>query len=690
MISQNNSVAVRGVDTQAQSIIEWSRPEQSNFPLRAMGRAFARRWAVIAGILFLLNGLAFFLVTHLTPRFTAEADILIGPRQQQVVVELKAVLAGLTGESDVIESELQVLRSREIAHGVVQQLELDKLPEFNSTRGAPGLLGQAAAWFRLQFPRVVAMLPGLRSASHVPERTGVVRDPLADAVDAFLRRLGVAPRGRSRVIGVSFDSTDPVLAAATANAVADHYIAAQLKLKRDATIAAHKWLNERVAELREQLINADAAVQDFRRRSGLTQGRSGPLIAEQITETAQEIIKARSIEADIKSRLDAANAGRFHALGLEQASQAAHERLLALEKIFNQLRIQSDVSNQRDVELRVLQREADALRALYDRLLVRLNETNIESGLQVADAQIISRAEIPIDPTFPHVSIILVVVFVASCMFAGLLAFMLESLDSSYTGVEQVERLLGAPVLGVVPLIRRRRGAKNPETMVIEQPDSQFCESIRSLYTSLVLSRGISPPRVILIASAQTKEGKTSTALALGRLLAHCGKRVAIVDCDLHGGRLQEACGLPLAPGLVQLLDGTTTLEDVTYPDSYSPARIIPTGMTRYFPPDLIGSDGMAQTLAALRLRYDMVILDSAPLLGVSDTRNICRLADRTVLLIRWKHTRQSAAAVAARYIVEAGGEFAGCLLTKVNARRYSLYGEQNIHRAYLKPYALS
>jgi Mrp family chromosome partitioning ATPase len=167
---------------------------------------------------------------------------------------------------------------------------------------------------------------------------------------------------------------------------------------------------------------------------------------------------------------------------------------------------------------------------------------------------------------------------------------MLESLESGYTGIDQVERLLGVSVLGVVPAVRRLRGARTPETLVLEQPASQFCESLRGLYTSLLLSEGAAPPKVVLVASAQSKEGKSSTALALGRLMAHCGKRIAIVDCDLQAGRLRKACEVPSSPGLVEFLDGAATLEEIIYPDLLSPASVIPVGLTRHVSPDLIGS----------------------------------------------------------------------------------------------------
>ena len=697
MGSQDNSVIVRSFDEQSSGmLVDWPRFDAPPKPVRSFFKMLTRRIKLVIFVVLALNLVAFEFVSRLTPRYTAEADLLISPRQQQVV-DLKAVLAELSGDSDVIESEIQVMRSRDIARNVVQQLDLDKLPEFNPVLAAPGIVARANTWLH---SRLQAYAPGLLDAVsrqfHRPTPVNTVspaeppRDPLASPVDTFLRHLGVTPRGHSRVISVTFDSDNPRLAAQAANTVTDAYIANQLKAKQDATSSAHRWLNERVAELREEMLNADTAVQNFRQKASLTQGRNGPLSAEEISNAADQVIKAKAFATEVDARLRAATAGRFHAQGLEQASQAAHDRVAALEALSDQLRLQSEAGDRNEVEMRVLQREADADRALYDRLLLRLKETNIESGLQVPDAQIVSHAEPPTEPAFPRVGIIMTVVFVTSCMVAGLLALVLESLSAVYSSAEQAERQLGFPTLGIIPAVRRRWSVKrNPETMVLQQPSSAFSETIRGLYTSLMLSRGAGAPKILLIASAMPKEGKSSTVLALGRMMASCGKSVVIVDCDLHRGRLRHACDSGFGLGLLDFLGGDAGLEDVIHCDRLSPASIIPAGRHRHTAPDLIGSRPMQQLLAQLSERFDLVLLDSAPLLATSDTRNLCRLADRTVLVVRWNVTPQSSVSTALRQILESGGNVAGCVLTRVSLRRYSRYSTRSLQEAHLGPYLL-
>ena len=421
------------------ALIIGDRPSDSaaTARLRDLRRSFMRRSRLVLLTIIMLNGAAIVAVGQLKPRYTAEADLIVGPREEQVV-DLKAVLSGLSGDSDVIESEIQVLRSREIARGIVERFKLDKRAQFNPTLQPPGLLQAAANAIGARYESLTrtartggatqpvhAAEPGLLPLPQAPQ-SDMPTDPLAQAhdplsipVDNFLQDLDVAAKGRSRVIGVSFTSTSPVLAAGLANAVADSYIANQLKAKTDATAQAHVWLDQRVTELRQQMVDADTAVAAYRRRTGLVLGRETSLLTEQMSELGNEVIHAQEAVAVARARLDAASSINPNALGLQQDLRAAEAKERTLSRNLDALRAQSSTGTESEIELRALQQEADANRALYDRLLARAKETHIQSGLQQADAKIVSRAEWPQAPSFPKKSVILPAVFVASCLVAA-------------------------------------------------------------------------------------------------------------------------------------------------------------------------------------------------------------------------------------------------------------------------------
>ena len=666
--------------------------------LREFGRVFLRHRRLIVATVLLLNGVAAIAIAHLTPRYTAEAALIIGPRQQQVT-DIKAVLAGLSGESDVVDSELQVLRSRQIARSVVQQLNLQQNPEFNPALAPLGIVSRVGTTLRRALRSGIEHLPPPLRALFAPAPAPVFTssfaapppDPLGPTIDAFLTRLGAAAKGHSRVIGVSVDSADPVLAAAAANAVSEVYIATQLQAKLEATTGAHKWLDERVAELRAQLRNADEAVEAYRRRTGMTSGKGGALIDEQVISLGDQIVKAQALQADVEARLRAAEKPGRHAFGLEQEYAAAQARTATLQANMALLRDTSNTNSENQIGLNALQHDADADRTLYDHLLQRSKETQVESGLQQADAEIISHAEPPREPTFPKPSLILPVTFIASCIVAALLVLAIESLDNGFSNLEQVEQQLGVAALGIIPHVKRKfLSASWNVGRTRDDSTSRFGETVRNLYVSLMLSNVEQRPKIVLIASSLPGEGKTSIALALARLVASCGKRAAVVDCDLHSPRLHIVCNVSQSPGLTDCLSGKAPLLDVLARDPDSSVLLVPAGSGATTAPDLLGSEAMGKTLQALAACCDLVLLDSAPLLAVSDTRNLCRLADKTVFVLRWQETSHAAAAAGLRQILEAGGNIAGCVLSMVNLQHYAKYADAGLYHRRIGAYLRS
>ena len=662
-------------------------PAQDGGPkISGLGRAVWRRAKLLVATIVILNAIAFVGIREIAPRYTSSADLLVGQREEQVV-DLKAVLAGLSGSTDVIESEIQVVRSRQIAREVVRKLNLDQLVEFNPSLREPGprqkaqqAIADGVAWLTAMTAQYRDQL-GFPSAPPEPttEAPGSAGseplDPLSGPVDRFLSQLEVAGKGRSRVITITFTSTDPVLAAKVPNAVSDAYVANQLRAKTSATAQAHKWLDERVSELREQLMSEDEAVEAYRRRAGIIPLRDSTLLGQQISELGQELMRAREQVAMAKSRQQAVAGVTTNALGLNREVAAAQAREAALNADLDTLRKQIASSSQSEIGLRALQREADADRNLYDRLLARARETKIQSGLQQADATIISRAERPIEASFPKPAVILPIYFVASFLGSILLVIWLETLDSGIRTVSDVEKTLGIAAIGAIPLVKRRiRGRAKVANYALARPKSTYAEAIRNLYTSVILSGKTEPPKTILVASSLPGEGKSSVSLAMATTVANWGRRVVVVDCDLRNPSVHRAFAAPHFPGLTDCLAGKISLEAALCRDPDSSAWFLPAGEAGTLAPDLISSPAMQRLLRDLSAQFDLVILDGGPVLGTSDTRHLCRLADRTVFLIRWQDTRCSAALLGLRQLADAGANFAGAILTMVDPKHYRKY----------------
>jgi capsular exopolysaccharide synthesis family protein len=313
---------------------------------------------------------------------------------------------------------------------------------------------------------------------------------------------------------------------------------------------------------------------------------------------------------------------------------------------------------------------------LLETFLARSKETGSQDDFQQADATVISRAAVPERPSYPRRKLLLIAA-VGGAGFLGLmLALSVEMLDHGFRSMEQIERQMGAPPLGLVPAIKGlaklRRG---PDTHILEKPASAHAEAIRSLYTGLLLSGGEQPPKTILVASALPKEGKTSIALSLAHMLASTGHSVVLVDCDLRQPTAHKIFGVHSQPGLVEVLLGKTSLEEVLATDPRSGVRLVPAGESVLNPAELLSSPAMKRFLAWLAERHDLVILDSPPVLAVSDARMLARMVDQTLFLVRWVETRRERASAGWRQLVDAGGKVAGIALTRVDVRRHAQYG---------------
>jgi capsular exopolysaccharide synthesis family protein len=698
--------------------------------LREVWRVLVRRrWLILATIV-LLTGSAGVLVTVLSPRYSAEAVLMVGDQQPRML-DLQAVVAGT--DTELIESEVQILRSRHIAHLVIDKLQLLSDPAFSGEGQRTHWWQRAAAWVA----SVVKPKPPLSSqqgaTQAVTDAAPAENARQSHAIDALLKRLDVSSKGRSRVVSVTFEAADPKTAAAVANAVVDTYIEDGLDNKLKATVQANEWLTSRVEELRSQVIDADRLVQQHKAAAGITDGRQVGLVNEQASGISEQLITASAERAQADARLwqaqhssrgsdvssdvsaspviqklraDEAELRRKMAVssqfmgekapemvqlqaqlganasamaqetakivaGLANAAAIAHAREDSLKAALAGIRQDANRIRSADVSINAEQQEAQANHGLYDKLLSRAKETSIESGLQQPDAHIISHADVPIRPSYPNKPLILALSFVGALLVAGLLVLGLESLDQGFRDLGQIERMLGVPALGFVPQLR---ADENSDSYVLSKPFSAYSESIRSAYTSLILSNVDRPPRIILVTSSLPGEGKSAISIGLARLVARSGKRVLVIDSDLRKPRVHTAFGAPLKPGLIDHLAGKAAIEEVLFKDAESSALVMPPGTHAPSPADLFTSDHMRRLLESLSARFDLIILDSAPLLAVSDARNLCPLADKVLFVVRWQQTRRAAALPAIRQIMNANGDLAGVLLTMTDTKRLLSY----------------
>ena len=371
---------------------------------------------------------------------------------------------------------------------------------------------------------------------------------------------------------------------------------------------------------------------------------------------------------------------------LESEVEVARTRVRSLEGSLSELRTELGQNNRSLVRLREFERDADASRTLYESFLNRFRETGAEETFSEADVRIVSEATTPGSPSSPNLTLNLAFA-IALAGVAGVAAIVvLEFFDPGIRTGDQAERELRAPFVSTVPLlfpgvlgsIKRMAGAKlRPEDWITEKPLSSFTESFRAIRSAVLISNLDQRAKVVAVTSALPGEGKTTTSLALARLSAMAGAKTIVVDCDLRRKALSRtvAPDEKERPGLLDVLSGQKNVSEAVVKDTATNADVLVNFAGDYTPTDVFGSERFEGLLNELKQRYDFIILDTAPVLPVTETRTIAHMADTNVLVVKWRKTPKSAAQAAMGILRDVDAKVTGVILSQVNPRSRNRVG---------------
>lgn len=707
--------------------------------LRRIYMAFRRRLrlATTLAVFVLVAVVAATLL--MTPKYTATATVMLDPRKVDVSGTVQGVVSSLTTgiptDTSVVDTEVTVLQSRDLAERVVTALKLDQDQEFNDALKPATLITPVMK--ALQNLLSPPPAPGTAAASIAAQKAH------EKIVDNVLKDLDVKRDGLTYAIDISFDSEEAQKATLIANTWADKYLTEQLETKFQATQQANEWLSSHLTELRGEVQTANAAVEQYKIAHNLLTSGTTTLTEQEISNYNQQEALARTQQAEDEAALKAARAqlaggsnGGDVGVALDSPviqqlrSQRAvvsrnvtdmagkygprHPDLLKaqrelddidaqindeIKRVISNLQAKAATSQARtasiqgtiggakgslaansraSVELAQLESNATAVSTLYQSFLDRFKETSSQPGVGQTDAHVVSRAKIPPKPSFPVLWLNLALgIILAGCAAVGAV-IVAELLDTGLTTAEDVERRLDIPHLGSLPLLSSVAEARNtlpPVEYVVEKPLSGFSEAFRALRTSIKYSRVGEQVKTVVLTSALPGEGKTTTAVCLGRSAAQAGDRVVIVDCDLRRRNINKLIGAEAEQGLLEVLNGQAKLQDVLLQDRETGAYVLPLAKSSFTPRDVFGTAAMDRLLQSLREHFDLIILDTAPSLAVADTRVLASKADAVVFLARWRKTPTKAVEAALKQLSGSGAHIAGLALTQVNMVEQGRYG---------------
>ncbi len=348
--------------------------------------------------------------------------------------------------------------------------------------------------------------------------------------------------------------------------------------------------------------------------------------------------------------------------------------------------------NQLLIQHNLLKRESDTNQQLYDNLLQRLKDATVSAGLRATNIHVIDPAKPPKLPVRPQKLLNILIGLMVGLVLGLALAFVREAVDTSIKSIEEAERLANAPALAVVPLARdahRRptpslpgnngKSAATQGLALLSHPTSPVAESFRTLLTSVVLSTAPQPPQVLLMTSSTAGEGKTVTSLNLAIALAQRGEPTLLIDADLRHPSIGKSLNLVNGTGLATFLTGAHSIETALREFPPVPTLwALPAGPTPPNPAQLLSSSAMESMLRELRKRFKFVVIDSPPVLPVTDAMILSTLVDGVVFVVESGATVRGAVTRARKILQNVGANVLGIVLNKVDVRHggyYSDYG---------------
>ncbi len=689
----------------------------ADFGLSDLARVLRRRMWVFACVctgVFLL--VAFYTAT--SPRiYQANVQVQLNLRENNAFPSAESVFTGLAGDTAAVDTETTILGSRKVAELVVDGLKLTTDSEF-SPAARPGLLKSL-----LSLGSKPVVNPDLEMArrrqmavTNLQESVTIQRSGLTYIVDitakahsadkAALIANAYAEAYLNQQLEAKYDAIQRVnewlntrLTSLREEVRVKERAVEAVRAESGLTSVEGSTLTEQaLSEISSQLIEARASLaeREARLRSVQQGGGSGDAAEEALQSLVITSLRAQQAElarqkaelsakydwkhpeirritdeiADIDARVDQEIARIVS--GLRNQVEVARQRVASIESSLSGQRTELAGNNVAAVRFRELDRDAESSRVLYEAFLNKAKQVAEQVGIEQADASIVSRASPPLNPSFPNTKLMYVIGLGLGILLGLAGVVLMELLETSLRSAEDVQQRLRAACLGILPMLDKRARTVDgelisPENFVVKRPLSPFGEALRGLRASLFFTNAEQPVRVLAVTSAVPGEGKTTTATGLARISALAGSRTILVDCDLRRRSATHALGLHVEQGLVEVLMGSAKFADVVQMDAASGMDVLPLAQAEFTPRDLLSGATMTQLIAQLRARYEVVILDTAPILPLSDSRVLCPLADGVLLVARWGRTPAAVAKEALDLLANHGSHVLGVALDGVD-----------------------
>ncbi|TDG12866.1 polysaccharide biosynthesis tyrosine autokinase [Seongchinamella unica] len=676
-----------------------------------------RRWTILVtmGLILLVTAIA---TAMMTPIYRATTVLQI-ERDTGKVLEFQEVTAEESASArDFYQTQYELLQSRTLARRVIDQLGLQDAP---AGQEEPGALRQ--------------MVTAVREFIVGEEEAQEQLPPDLEAL--FLENLTVQPVSNSRLVRLHYDSPNREQAALIVNTIARAYVDMNLERRFEASTYAKSFLEDRIKQVRADLEDSERALVEYTQARGIiNQEDKQDILMEKLKEMnrAQVVAESQRIEAEsqYQEALTASSASLAQALdsqviqGLKDRRTELQSEYRELLKVFKpdypkMLQLQEQIDqidaeldteinhirdgikikyqaklreeaklaesiaatreeilslNARSTDFQTLKREVDTNRELYDGLLQRMKEVGVAAGVSNNNISVVDKAEIPRGKHKPKPLLNLMLALVLGGFAGAALAFLFEMLDDTVKSAAELEKLVRKPVLGVIPRLAGK-GAPEGEQLAIHaymEPTSALAEAHRSMRTALMFSTAEGAPKTLHFTSVTAGEGKTTSAANTAITFAQTGSKVLLIDADLRNPSLHKVFARPNDNGLTNYLTGDAEPARVTQRTGVDNLFLMTSGPVPPNPAELLHGARMLDLASLAAKRFDYVIIDGPPLLGLADALLLADVAQASLLVVAAGQARNGGVEAGLKRLQHSRANVLGTVLTKLDLNKSS-YG---------------
>ena len=692
---------------------------------------FIHKWSIIGFSIF-FTLLSTLVVFSMDPVYEATVTILI-ESQEENVVSIEEVY-GIPGAIDeYFETQNQILQSRYLAEKVIDKLNIPRHPDYDPEQQEPGLVQTVISWLPAGFTDDEEVVPDyavrndivekfrdnlkvapIRNSQLIqvtfeskdPELSATVPNKLADiyiysaldsrldmtkkATESLTKRLADLKQDlqKSEKMLQTFRDKEKLLELGGVDSLAAmelNEITVELVQARRNRIEAET-LYRQVSVLKGQPIEAFGSIPAVLKDVGLQNARKLKSEAElKVSEFSKRYGPKFPLMIAAKSELETTSKNlNIHVLNVIESIKKEYEVARAKEShlIGEMNRTKRDVSeiNRKGGRLQALERNVEANRNIYETFLNRFKETSAVSDIQSVHARVVDPAMLPSEPSKPKKALIILIALVLSLMIATMIAFLVEALDNTMEDSQDVEEKLHLSVLGILPKLSIWL---NKDVKLLryftDHNHTAFAENIRTVRSCILLSDLDNKQKVILVTSSVIGEGKSMLAVNLALALGQMGS-VILIDCDLRRPSIKQVFGLDSNnTGLSHYLLGTHTLEQAIHLFNKEHINVMPVGNIPPNPLEMLSSQRFAKGLEILKKKYDHIVIDSPPVVSVSDAIILSQLVNQVVYIIKADETPYQLAQDGIRRLLKVGGApIVGAVLNQVSppskSARYGHY----------------